>query len=171
MRRSSSPRGKLRSGLEDPSICPTFQESAPDTEWGVYDVPPPPGAVLDEAVTPGYADGSFGINASSDQQDAAADLLRWMTTTEFGQLVADEVDQFSPVPGVSYSDPLMQEMNELYEANPAPYLLLVDFRYGDPTGTDVLGPDIQALFLGEKTPENLAEDLQAGVSSWFTPSP
>lgn len=150
---------------------PTFQESAPDTEWGVYDVPPPPGAVLDEAVTPGYADGSFGINASSDQQDAAADLLRWMTTTEFGQLVADEVDQFSPVPGVSYSDPLMQEMNELYEANPAPYLLLVDFRYGDPTGTDVLGPDIQALFLGEKTPENLAEDLQAGVSSWFTPSP
>ena len=150
---------------------PTFQESAPDTEWGVYDVPPPPGAVLDEAVTPGYADGSFGINASSDQQDAAADLLRWMTTTEFGQLVADEVDQFSPVPGVSYSDPLMQEMNELYEANPAPYLLLVDFRYGDPTGTDVLGPDIQALFLGEKTPEKLAEDLQAGVSSWFTPSP
>lgn len=150
---------------------PTFQESAPDTEWGAYSVPPAPGSVLDQAVTPGYADGSFGINASSDQQDAAADLLRWMTTTEFGQLVADEVDQFSAVPGVSYSDPLMQEMNEQYQENPAPYLLLVDFRYGDPTGTDVLGPDIQALFLGEKTPEKLAEDLQAGVSAWFTPTP
>lgn len=92
-----------------------------------------------------------------------------MTTSEFGQLVADEVDQFSALPGVKYSDPLMQEMNEQYTANPAPYLLLVDFRYGDPTGTAVLGPDIQAMFLGDKTPEQLGADLQSGVSTWFTP--
>ena len=92
-----------------------------------------------------------------------------MTTEEFGQLVADEVDQFSALPGVTYSDPLMQEMNEAYTANPAPYLLLVDFRYGDPTGTAVLGPDIQAMFLGDKTPEQLGADLQSGVSTWFTP--
>lgn len=149
---------------------PTFRDSAPDIEWGVYEVPPAPGSALDHAVTPGYADGSFGINASSDQQEAATDLLNWMTTTEFGQLVADEVDQFSALPGVEYSDPLMQEMNEQYTANPAPYLLLVDFRYGDPTGTAVLGPDIQAMFLGDKTPEQLASDLQDGVSTWFTPS-
>ena len=146
-----------------------FQDSAPDTEWGVYEVPPAPGSALDHAVTPGYADGSFGINASSDQQDAAAELLNWMTTKEFGQLVADEVDQFSALPGVEYSDPLMQEMNEAYTENPAPYLLLVDFRYGDPTGTAVLGPDIQAMFLGDKTPEQLGADLQSGVSTWFTP--
>ncbi|WOF22378.1 extracellular solute-binding protein [Microbacterium betulae] len=149
---------------------PTFQDSAPDTEWGVYEVPPPPGSVLDHAVTPGYADGSFGINASSDQQEEATELLNWMTTAEFGQLVADEVEQFSALPGVEYSDALMREMNEQYTANPAPYLLLVDFRYGDPTGTAVLGPDIQAMFLGQKTPEQLAEDLQSGISTWFTPS-
>jgi raffinose/stachyose/melibiose transport system substrate-binding protein len=149
---------------------PTFQNSAPDTEWGVYEVPPAPGSALDHAVTPGYADGSFGINASSDQQEAATELLNWMTTKEFGQLVADEVDQFSALPGVEYSDPLMQEMNEQYTANPAPYLLLVDFRYGDPTGTAVLGPDIQAMFLGDKTPEQLGADLQTGISTWFTPA-
>lgn len=150
---------------------PTFRSSAPETEWGVYEVPPAPDAVLDHAVTPGYADGSFGINASSDQLEAATDLLNWMTTAEFGQAVADEVEQFSALPGVTYSDPLMQEMNEQYEANPAPYLLLVDFRYGDPAGTAVLGPDIQAMFLGEKQPEDLAESLQAGISTWFEPAP
>lgn len=149
---------------------PTFQKSAPDIEWGVYEVPPAPGSALDTAVTPGYADGSFGVNASSKNQEAALELLNWMTTTEFGQLVADEVDQFSALPGVKYSDPLMQEMNEQYTANPAPYLLLVDFRYGDPTGTAVLGPDIQAMFLGQKTAEQLGSDLQSGVSIWFTPA-
>ena len=78
--------------------------------------------------------------------------------------------QFSPLPGVTYSDPLLQEMNDLYLESSSPYLLLVDFRYGDPTGTAVLGPDIQAMFLGQKTPEQLAQDLQAGVSTWFTPA-
>jgi len=33
----------------------------------------------------------------------------------------------------------------------------------------VLGPDIQAMFLGDKTPEQLGADLQSGVSTWFTP--
>ncbi|WP_167138619.1 extracellular solute-binding protein [Diaminobutyricimonas sp. TR449] len=146
-----------------------FQDGAPDTEFGVYQVPPAPGSVLKNAVTPSYADGSFGINAASENQEAATDLLNWMTTVEFGQLVADEIKQFSPLEGVEYSDPLMKEMNKLYMENPSPYLLLVDFRYGDPTGTAVLGPDIQAMFLGQKTPEQLAADLQSGVSTWFTP--
>ena len=147
----------------------TFQDQAPDTEWGVYQVPVAPNAVLDEPVTPGYADGSFAINKASENQDAAMELLQWMTSTEFGQLVADEIKQFSPLEGVTYSDPLLQEINELYTKSPAPYLLLVDFRYGDPTGTAVLGPDVQRMFLGEKTPEQAATDLQTGISTWFTP--
>ena len=149
---------------------PTFRDGAPDTEWGVYQVPPPPGSVLDTAVTPGYADGSFGLNAASDHKEEALELLNWMATPEFGQLFADEAKQFSPLPGVTYSDPLMQEMNEQYTENPAPYLLLVDFRYGDPSGTAVLGPDIQSMFLGQSTPQDLATNLQTGVSAWFTPS-
>jgi raffinose/stachyose/melibiose transport system substrate-binding protein len=147
----------------------TFKEGAPGTEWGVYQVPPPPGSVLDTALTPAYADGSFGINAASDQQEEALKLLNWMTTPEFGQVMSDRLTQFSPLPGITYADPLMQEMNELYKRSAAPYLLLVDFRYGDPTGTAVLGPDIQNLFLGKKTPQDLATDLQAAVSTWFTP--
>jgi raffinose/stachyose/melibiose transport system substrate-binding protein len=147
----------------------TFQEQAPDTEWGVYQVPAPDDGVLDTPVTPGYADGSFGINAASEQQEAATELLQWMTTEEFGQLVADEIKQFSPLPGITYSDPLLDEMNSLYQESPAPYLLLVDFRYGDPTGTTILGLDIQRMLLGEKDAAQSAADLQDGISTWFTP--
>jgi raffinose/stachyose/melibiose transport system substrate-binding protein len=148
---------------------PTFEKGAPDTEWGVYQVPPPPGSVSKKAVTPAYADGSFGINKESEHQEEALALLNWMATPEFGQLFADEAEQFSALPGVEYSNPLMQEMNELYADGPSSYLLLVNFRYGDPTGTGVLGPDIQSLFLGQKTPQDLATNLQTGVSTWFTP--
>ncbi|MBD5786445.1 extracellular solute-binding protein [Cellulosimicrobium terreum] len=147
----------------------TFRDTAPDKNLGVYQVPPPPGSPVEGAVTPSYADGSFGINKAGEHQDEATELLNWMTTTEFGQLVADDVLQFSPLEGVSYEDPLMQEMNDGYLANPVPYLLLVDFRYGDPAGTAVLGPDIQAMWLGQKDPAQLADDLQTGVSTWFTP--
>ncbi|UCR89620.1 ABC transporter substrate-binding protein [Mycetocola spongiae] len=148
----------------------TFKEGAPDTEFGVYQVPPPPGSVLDHPVTPAYADGSFGVNKQSKKQEASLKLLQWMTTKDFGQQVSNQIGQFSPLPGVTYEDKLLQEMWDLYEENPAPYLLLINFRYGDPSGTTVLGTNIQKMFLGESTPAEVADALQVGVSAWFTPS-
>lgn len=147
----------------------TFRETAPDMNLGVYQVPPPPGSPIDHAVTPSWADASYGINSASDHQKEATELLNWMTTKEFGQLVADNIMIFSPLEGITYADPLMQEMNDSYAETAEPYLLLVDFRYGDPAGTAVLGPDVQAMWLGKKTPEQAADDLQKGVSAWFSP--
>ena len=146
-----------------------FEDTAPDTEFGVYQVPVSPDSVLDRPVTPAYADGSFGINAASENQEASLELLQWMTTPEYGQAIADEIGQFSALPDVTYSNPLMQEMQDLYNEGPAPYLLLVNFRYGDPSGTVVLGTNIQKMFLGESTPEQVATALQTGISAWFTP--
>ena len=60
-----------------------------------------------------------------------------------GRELADEVKQLSAVPGVTYGDPVLGEMAKSYEANPSPYLLLTDFRYGSPAGTDLLGTGIQ----------------------------
>ncbi len=45
----------------------------------------------------------------------------------------------------------------------------MNFRYGDPTGTDLVGAGVQELFLGEKTPAEVAEDVSTGLSEWFTP--
>ncbi|RJK97964.1 extracellular solute-binding protein [Vallicoccus soli] len=146
-----------------------FQEQAPDLDMGVFEVPPPPGSVLTEPVTPGYADGSFGVSAASDAPDAAMDLVRWMATPEFGQAFTDAVKQLSPVPGVEPSDPLLQEMATNYEESGAPYLMLVDFRYGQPLGTDLVGTGVQELLLGQKDAPAVAQDVQAGISSWFTP--
>jgi raffinose/stachyose/melibiose transport system substrate-binding protein len=147
----------------------TFRNQAPDLELGSYQVPLHDDAVSDTPVSPAYADGNFAVNAKSDNKEAAFTLLNWMATPEFGQLVADELNQFSAIPGVEYEDEVMKEAWANYEDGQAPYLLLVDFRYGEPLGTAVLGAEIQRMFLGETDAAAAAAALQTGVSQWFTP--
>lgn len=85
--------------------------------------------------------------------------------------MADDLNQFSAIPGVTYSNEVMQEAWDNYQKGEAPYLLLVDFRYGDPLGTAVLGPQIQKIFMGEQDAAGAATALQDGISQWFTPTP
>ena len=148
----------------------TFATQAPDMDLGSYQVPLPPKAVAEKPVTPAYADGNFAINSKSPNKDAAFKLLNWFATPEFGQLVADDLNQFSAVPGVDYSDKVMAEAWKNYEKSPAPYLLLVNFRYGEPLGTAVLGQQVQKMLLGQQDPAGAASTLQTGISQWFTPA-
>lgn len=147
----------------------TFRTQAPDLELGSYQVPLPPNAVSETPVSPAYADGNFAVNSKSENKDAAFELLNWLATPEFGQLVADELNQFSAIPGVEYSDEVMKEAWDNYQDGQAPYLLLVDFRYGEPQGTAVLGEQVQKMFLGQTDPAGVANALQTGVSQWFVP--
>ena len=147
----------------------TFHNQAPDLEFGSYQVPVPDGAVLDAPVSPAYADGNFAVNSKSENKEAAFELLNWLATPEFGQLVADELNQFSAIPGVEYEDEVMKEAWANAEAGQAPYLLLVDFRYGEPLGTAVLGAEVQKMFLGQTDAAAAAAALQTGISQWFTP--
>lgn len=147
----------------------TFRTQAPDLELGSYQVPLPPNAVSETPVSPAYADGNFAVNSKSENKDAAFELLNWLATPEFGQLVADELNQFSAIPGVEYSDEVMKEAWDNYQDGQAPYLLLVDFRYGEPQGTAVLGEQVQKMFLGQTDAAGVANALQTGVSQWFVP--
>ena len=64
----------------------------------------------------------------------------------------------------------MKEIWDLYQKSPAPYTLLVDFRYGTPSGTDLMGSGVQELFLGSKDAAGVAQKVQDGVSQWFKPT-
>jgi len=146
-----------------------FTKQNPQLQLGVFSVPPPPDAVTKEQLVPGWADASYGVSARSKHRDQAIELVKWMATKEFGQLFADEIKQISPVPGVNPKDPLLAEMVRGYQQRPASYLLLVNFRYGEPDGTVLLGGGIQKMLLGQRDPQGVAEDLQRGVSQWFKP--
>src|SRR5699024_10610007 len=107
------------------------RDQAPDMDFGSYLVPLPPEAKIDAPVAPAYADGNFAINSKTEHKEEAFTLLNWLASPEFGQLVADELNQFSPIPGVTYEYEIMIAACCNYEANPvASFLLLVDLRYG-----------------------------------------
>lgn len=147
-----------------------LKKANPEIDLGVFEVPAPEGSPEDTTTTPGWADGNFAVNAKSPNQEAALALVKWMATKEFGQMVADEVKQISAVPGVTYNDPLLKQMAENYEKSPSPYLLLTDFRYGSPSGTDLMGKGAQQLLLGSKTAAQVAADIDTGVKAWFKPT-
>ena len=146
-----------------------FQDQNPDLEMGVFEVPPPPGALVDQSLTPGWVDASFGVNSESPDKEEALELVKWMSSQEFGQMVSDELKQLYPVAGVTPSDPLLEEMLENYKPLGTPYMLLVDFRYGEPLGSDLMAAGLQEMLLGDNDPAGVAEDVQKGVSQWFKP--
>jgi len=146
-----------------------FQKQNPDLDMGVFAVPAPPGSAVEGPLTPGWVDASFGVSAKSDKQKAAKELVSWMATKEFGQMVSDDLKQINPVEGVTPKDPLLEEMIGFYDEHPTPYLLLTDFRYGEPLGTDLMGEGVQSMLLGKEKPEQVAANLQKGISQWFQP--
>jgi raffinose/stachyose/melibiose transport system substrate-binding protein len=146
-----------------------FQASNPNLKIGVFPIPPAPGAASKIALTPGYVDGSWSLNARSDQQPAALNLLRWMASKEFGQLFSNRLSQMSPIKGVTFTNPLLRQMANNYAKHGSPYLLITDFRWGTPSATDVMAPGYQKIFLGTTTPTELATALQRGISTWFNP--
>ncbi len=145
-----------------------WRDNGPDLDIGVFPVPAAPGSSAGPSVV-GWMDGSFGVNANSDAPDAATDLVNWMGSEEFGQLFTTEIKQLSPIPGTTPEDPLLAEFGDLYSASPVSYLSLVNFRYGDPSADSILREGVVKIWLGDSTPEQVAADVQAGVSQWFTP--
>jgi len=141
----------------------------PNLTLGVFNPPPPPGALVTKPLQVGWVDASYGLNAKSQHQKEALELLQWMTTAEFGQLVADQLKQVSLVKGVQSDDPLLGQMVSAYRADPTPYLMLVDFRYGTPLGSDLQAAGLQKMLLGQQTAAQVADDIQTGVAQWFKP--
>ncbi|MFC7273091.1 ABC transporter substrate-binding protein [Paractinoplanes rhizophilus] len=141
----------------------------PKLNLGVFNAPPTPGALVDRPLQVGWVDASYGLNTKSAHQKEALELLEWMSTAEFGQLVADDLKQVSLVKGVQSSDPLLSQMVQAYQKDPTPYLMLVDFRYGTPLGSDLQAAGLQKMLLGQQTAAQVAGDIQNGVAQWFKP--
>lgn len=145
-----------------------WRNNAPEMNIGAFVVPTAADAVAGPFV-PGWFDGSFGINALSEHPEEAKELVSWMATPEFGQLFTEKIKMISAVPGMKPADPLLQEFSDLFAQYPSAYMHLVDFRYGDPWGSNLMAEGVQKMMLDEMTAEEVGAHIQTGVSQWFTP--
>lgn len=144
-----------------------FADQNPELDLGVFAVP---AKGTDAPLVSWFVDGAWAVTTSTEATDEALEFVDWLGSPEFGQLFTDELAQISPIAGVTPTDPLLNDIVTLWNEAATPYMLLVHFRYGTPSGTTVIGENIQNLFLDDMTPAEAASDLQAQMATWFTPS-
>lgn len=146
-----------------------FANLGADLDFGTFDVPVESDWPSDD-VTVSYSDGGWALSARSEKQDAAAELLNWLSSAEYFQLYANSMGTIPPRDGVTLDNPHVAEMYERYLENPATYLGLAYLRYGTPWGTDLYGEQVQKIWLGEQDAAGAADAIQTGIDAWFDPA-
>lgn len=141
-----------------------FRAQNKNLDFDVFAAPP-----LKAGETPWvstYADGNYGINAKTAYPEAALKFIRFTATREFGQMFTDLLAQASAVPGVVIKDPVLKRVQDMNRKG-TPYIMLVGFRWQAPTGSTLLQNGLQAMMAGDKTPEQVGDEVTRGLSAWF----
>ncbi|WP_085506224.1 ABC transporter substrate-binding protein [Thalassobacillus devorans] len=143
-----------------------LKEMNPDLELDFF---PMPSAVGKEPTITTWVDGSYAINANSEHKEEAKKFLEWMTTEEFGQMFTEEFSMVSAVPGVESDNQLVSDLAQAADEISTPYLILVHFAKGNPSSKAELETELQGMYLGEQTPEGVAEAVQKSAEGYYEP--
>ncbi len=116
-----------------------------------------------------YADGNFSMNAAGKNKDAAAKFLRFLASKDTGNAFIKELKQVSAVPGVDTStSPYISKVLSLQKYN-TPYLMLVGFRYQQPTGSVLIQAALQGFMAGKFDAAEVAKQVQEGIATYYAP--
>ncbi|MER9486322.1 extracellular solute-binding protein [Mesorhizobium sp. M0563] len=144
----------------------SFKAQNPKLKFSIFPFPADDPAT--KLYTSAFSDGSYGLVSESTNKEAAIKVLNFMASAEFAQLFADELGWPPARTDVTVKDPVLATMMEMSK-NSTPYLTLVGFRWQTPTASSILQSEIIDMVEGNITPQKLAADMQAAVSSWFKP--
>lgn len=144
---------------------PVVLEMNPDLELGYFPIPSKEG---NKTVTT-WVDGSFAINANSKNKEAAKVFLEFLTTKEFGELFVKEFSMISAIPGITSDDELLNDISNSTTNEATPYMWVTNFTGGDPTTKSLLESELQGMYLGQVTPEEVATKVQENAKTWFAP--
>ena len=117
-------------------------------------------------------DMAIGLNADSENKDAAETFLNWIASPEFLELYVNKVPGFfamasEPVP---YDNAVAQEFADLKEgAELTPRLALDRLSAGTPPLDDEIWVALQSVYSGSETPKSVTSSLQEDLESWYVP--
>lgn len=143
-----------------------FKTQNPALDLGVF--ASPVGKPGDERLIARYYDGGYAVNAKSDKKDAALKFVRFLATPEYGTAFTNALKNLSPIKGIKIEDPLTQEVAKLAD-NSMSYLMLVRFRYQEPSGSVLLQSNVQKMLAGQQTPEQAAAEINKGIATYYKP--
>ena len=141
-----------------------------DFEMGAFK--PPVQNAGDTCYISDHTDIGIGMNAATDNPEAAQTFLSWVASPEFAEIFANALPGFFPLSSapVEISDPLAAEFvswrGECESTIRSTYQIL---SRGTPNlENDTWGASVAAI-KGTETPEDLGQKLQDGLASWYEP--
>lgn len=147
-----------------------FVASEPDFEWSVFATPAPEGR---PQVVCFHPDAGLGLNAASPHKEAGLAFLKWVTSAEAAQILADEIPGFYPL-NVNPIQIQSKHANDFYALSEGKE---VDARFvwpvlqaGEPNGYLLTQTAALAVVKGSMTPQEAADYLQEGLEQWFEPA-
>jgi raffinose/stachyose/melibiose transport system substrate-binding protein len=143
-----------------------LREMNPDLELGFF---PMPSAVGGEPTLTTWVDGSFGINANSENKEEAKKFLEFLTTKEFGELFTTNFKMISAIPGVQSDNELVNDLSKAVSDYSTPYMMLVYFAGGNPSSKVTIETELQGMYIGEQDVEGVVKTLQENTEVWFEP--
>ena len=129
---------------------------------------PPAAAAGGARLVPLFFDGGYAVNAKSTKKDAATKLIRYLATPEFGTPFSKLLGNISPIKGVEPEDPMLKGVAAL-NASSIAYVMLVNFRYTEPTGSTLLQQGVQKMMGGSATPAEVGKSITDGIATYFEP--
>jgi raffinose/stachyose/melibiose transport system substrate-binding protein len=143
-----------------------FKTQNPDIQLGVF--APPVAKEGDEHLVGLYFDGGYAGNAKTKNPEAVQKFLSFLASKDFGQFFANSLNNISPIPGVTFDNPLLTEVSELNQHS-IPYIMLVNFRYQEPSGSVLLQAAVQKMLAGQATPAEAAKEVTDGIAAYYEP--
>lgn len=141
-----------------------------DFKMGAF-FPPVPNAG-DECYISDHTDIGLGMNAATENAEAAKTFLNWVGTSEFASLYANALPGFFPLSDapVTLEDPLAQEFiswrGKCNSSIRSTYQIL---SRGTPNLENETWNASVAAIKGTETPEAAGARLQEGLASWYKP--
>lgn len=148
----------------------TYSEMAPDLNFDFFICPPDEAG--GEQWSYVFVDGGYAINAATEVQEAALELVRYAATVDYAQTFSDLTAEMSAIPGVVASDDnfyLQRQLDYAELAIENRFRIFGPFDAGTPGISTLLAPLMQGVVSDQLSPEDAAQQLQEGVAQWYEP--
>ncbi|MFM8322572.1 MAG: ABC transporter substrate-binding protein [Chloroflexota bacterium] len=158
------PTGSWEISVFEPQVNGAF-------ELGIF--PAPVQKAGDQCYISDHTDIAMGMNAASKNPEAARTFLEWMTTPEFAELYSNALPGFFTLSNhqITLKDPLANEFLSWRQTCKSTirnsYQIL---SRGEPNLENELWRVSAAVINGTLTPEQAAQEIQAGLDKWYKPA-
>lgn len=164
-------QGKVAMIVDGIWAAKTIQDQNPNLKIGSFLAPPENAS--QKAHIYAFVDGGYGLNAKSKNNNAAKEVIKFVSTKEYAQLYTDTFGEIPGYPGVTpkKGTALLNTAMKNYKESAINQLFRIrsPFSSGDPAIDTLVSAGLQELFAGKKTPDTLAGDIQKNIAKWYKP--